>query len=91
MKATEEEVSLPALPIRLMNVLFSPGRLMEQLAERPAWAGAMLVSAILVGAGIALIPAELIMEANRQAAIERGGEFPEMSERALQALRIVIR
>ncbi len=89
-KATEHEVSLPALPVRLMNVFVSPGRLMEQLAERPAWAGAMLVCAILVGVSIALIPAELIMEANRQAAIERGGEFPEMSERALQVLRIVI-
>lgn len=89
-QATDEGVTLPALPVRLMNVLFSPGRLMEQLAERPVWAGAMLVSAVIVGLSIAFIPAEVIMEANRQAAIERGGEFPEMGEEAMRALRIII-
>lgn len=84
------EVALPGLPARLVAVLFSPGRLMEQLAETPRWVGALLVSAILIGVSMALIPADLFMEVQRQAAMERGVDMPEMPERAIQAMRVVI-
>ena len=64
-------VELPSLPARLVAVLFSPGRLMEQLAETPRWATALVVSALLIGLSMALIPADLFMEVQRQAAMER--------------------
>ncbi len=84
------EVTLPSLPARLVAVLFSPGRLMEQLAETPRWVGALLVSAFLIGLSMALIPTDLFMEVQRQAAMERGVDMPEMPERAIQAMRVVI-
>lgn len=71
-----EERTLPSLPARLLAVFFSPGRLMAQLAENPKWAGALLVSAVVVGVSMALIPTELFLEAQRQAAIERGLPAP---------------
>lgn len=86
----EAEAKLPSLPARLVAVFFSPGRLNEQLAENPRWAGALLVSAVLIGLSMALLPAELFLEVQRQAAMERGVEFPEMSERAVQAMQAII-
>jgi hypothetical protein len=71
-----EEQTLPPLPARLVAVFFSPGRLVAQLAENPKWAGALLVSALVVGVSMALIPAELFVEAQRQAAMERGMPVP---------------
>ena len=81
---------LPALPARLISVFFSPGKLMEQLVEQPRWAGALLVGAVVIGLSVSLIPVEVFVEANRQAAIERGGNFPEMGENAMRAMRVVI-
>ena len=40
--------ALPGLHVRLMQVFFSPGELAEGLVRRPAWAGALFVSALLV-------------------------------------------
>ncbi len=80
---------LPSLPARLAAVFHSPARLVEQLAREPRWVGALLVGAILVTISVALIPAELMMEANRQAAMERGRELPEMGDRVLRVIRIV--
>jgi len=89
--AQPEEVSeLPSLPARLVAVFFSPGRVMQQLAREPKWVGAMLVAAVIVGISMAMIPADVFMEINRQAALERGRDFPEMSERAMQVMSIVI-
>jgi hypothetical protein len=84
------QASLPALPARLAAVFFSPGRLMRQLTGTPAWLGALFVSAAVVGLSMLLIPAELFIEAQREAALERGVELPEMTERAMLAMRIVI-
>lgn len=81
---------LPSLPARLLAVIVSPGRLMDRLAERPAWVGALLVAAVLVGLSIALIPAELFMEAQREAALQRGVDVPEMAEGAARVMRFVI-
>lgn len=84
------QASLPALPARLAAVFFSPGRLMRQLTGTPAWLGALFVSAAVVGLSMLLIPAELFIEAQREAALERGVELPEMTDRATLAMRIVI-
>lgn len=85
-----EEVTLPPLPARLVAVFFSPGRLMAQLAERPKWAGAILVSAVVVGMSMTLIPTELFLEAQRQAAMERGVPVPDMPAEAVRWMSVVI-
>lgn len=81
---------MPGLASRLVAVFFSPGRLMEQLAEQPRWIGALIMGGLVVGLTMALIPVELFLDANRQIALERGAEFPELGERAIRAMRIVI-
>ena len=78
------------LPQRLVTVFVAPGRLMESLTEEPRWIGALLASAVLVGLALALLPAELIVEANRQAAMERGMDAPEFSGRAIRMMRIFV-
>ena len=80
----------PSLPTRLMQVFLSPGALTEKLAERPKWLGALLVSAVIIGISMALIPTDVFMEAQRQAALERGTEIPEMPESMAQAMRFII-
>ena len=60
---------LPPLHIRLVWVFVSPGKLMARLAETPRWLMAMLVSAAVVGLSMALVPPELMLEVQRQAAI----------------------
>ncbi len=81
---------LPSLPVRLLWVFVSPGRLMDRLKDTPRWVGAMLVTALVVGVSLALTPPELMLEVQRQAAIERGTEFPEMTDSAVNAMRVVI-
>lgn len=79
---------LPGLLTRLLWVFVSPGRLVEGLAAKPIWGAALLVGAVLVAASVALTPFELLMEPSRTAAMERGADIPEMSERAEQITRI---
>lgn len=81
--------TLPSLPVRLVWVLASPGKLMDALAETPRWLGPMLVSVMLVSASVALIPPEIMLESQRVAAMERGAEFPEIGEQAVRVMRIV--
>lgn len=85
-----EDVALPSLPMRLAQVFYSPGHLMEALAERPRWVGPLLLSSLLVALSVALVPTEIFIEAQRQAALERGGELPQMGEEALRFMRVVI-
>lgn len=80
--------TLPPLPTRLFQVFVSPGKLMEHLAETPRWVGAMLVSTALVGLAYALIPPEIMIEAQRMAAMERGADLPEIGDAALRFMRI---
>ena len=82
--------AFPPLPSRLLAVFMSPGRLMDQLAADPKWVGALLVSALVVGVSMVLIPVDLFMEAQRQAVLERGGELSDVPETVEQAMRIVI-
>lgn len=89
-RARVEDTPLPSLPARLVSVFFSPGRLMARLAEHPRWVGALLASALVVGVSMALIPTELFVEAQRQAAIERGVPAPEMAGEAMRWMGFVI-
>lgn len=85
----ETQQPLPPLHVRLFWVFFSPGKLMERLAATPRWLAAVLVSSALVGLAVGLTPPELMMEVQRQAAIERGVEMPRMSDDALNVMRLV--
>lgn len=81
---------LPALPRRLLQVFINPGRLCEQLAEKPRWAGALVVSAVLIGSSMLLIPVEVFMEAQRAAAMERGTSMPDMPQSAMNVMRVAV-
>ncbi len=64
--------SLPAFPRRLLDVFFDPGRLTDALAERPAWATALFVGAVLVVLQVWLIPLEIWEASFRQMMLEQG-------------------
>lgn len=81
---------LPSLPMRLVQVFLSPGALTEKLAEQPKWLGAMLVSAVVIGVSMTLIPPDVFMEAQRQAALERGVDMQQMPEAMMRAMRFII-
>ena len=81
---------LPSLPKRLLYVFVSPGKLTELLREDPKWIAALLTSTTLIGLSIAFIPVEVFFEAQRQAALERGADFPEVPEQMLSVMRYVI-
>jgi hypothetical protein len=82
--------TLPSLPARLAFVFVSPANLMQQLAKEPKWIGALLVGAFVVGLSMALVPVDIILEAQRQAALDAGREMPELPQAALTLMRIVI-
>ncbi len=73
----------PSLPRRLLDTVFSPGRMAEAVAENPKWLGALLVSAAVVGLAAWLMPTELFTQLQRQAALESGTNAPELPD-ALQ-------
>ena len=60
------------LPKRLLYTVFSPGRMTVAVAEYPTWVGALLVSAVLIGLAAVLIPADILAEAQRRAALQEG-------------------
>jgi hypothetical protein len=68
--------SIPSLPVRFGQVFFSPGQLFEALREKPAWVGALLVSALLIGGSTLLIPVDMLIDAAREQIISQGGEVP---------------
>ncbi len=80
----------PAPPFyrRFIDVFFSPGRLMEVLAANPVWGAALLAVVLLVGAQAALIPADVYLEAQRQAILEGGGDVSQMPENMVGFIKI---
>ncbi len=85
--AGQPERSLPALPRRLLDTFFSPGKMAEAVARDPKWLGALVVSMVLVAVSTALIPPEMMAEVQRRAALARGATPPPMTERTLQFIR----
>ena len=85
------ESELPSLPKRLFDVFLSPGKVMKAIAQNPAWVGALLVGVFLIALQTALIPwdltREMMIEAQRQAALEAGREAPVMPEAVMNVLR----
>ncbi len=84
-----EQSEIPSLPSRLFNVFLSPGKVMEAVAKNPVWVGALLVGAVLVALQTALIPFDMIMETQRQAALEAGRDMPEIPETFMNIMRYV--
>ena len=87
--AEAEQSEIPSLPNRLFNVFLSPGKVMEAVAKNPVWVGALLVGAVLVALQTALIPFDMIMETQRQAALEAGRDMPEIPETFMNIMRYV--
>ena len=90
--APGEAPPLPAFPMRFADVFFNPGRVTASLRERPAWGLAMVVGILLVTVMVALIPAELWQEMQRQAMLRSGrdiGQIPEAAQRISQVMRYV--
>ncbi len=83
-----EASELPSLPTRVLNVFFSPGELMAGLKDKPAWAGALVVGAILTVLSAILLPAEIFEAAMRQSILERGGPAPDNLETMARFIRI---
>jgi hypothetical protein len=86
----EEQAGQPSMILlsRLLFVFVDPARVMRELAARPRWLGALLASAALGALALSLLPVELLLEANRQEALARGIEMPEISDRALTVMRV---
>ncbi|MEM7417808.1 MAG: YIP1 family protein [Gemmatimonadota bacterium] len=81
---------MPSLPVRLVWAFFSPGRLMDRLAEKPLWGAALLTSAVIVALSVALIPIDIFLETQRQAMIDAGQDPAAMGDGAAQLMRVVI-
>ena len=81
--------AVPSLPARLLQAFVSPGKMTRTVAEHPRWIGAMLVGAALLSLSIALIPVEVLTEAQRRAVMARGGTMQEIPESALRIVRTV--
>jgi hypothetical protein len=85
--ATETEPT-PALPRRLLDTIFSPGRMGRAVADDPRWVGALLVALALIALSSALLPAELFVEVQRRAALSRGVTPPPITEDTMRIIRI---
>lgn len=79
---------LRPLPMRLVQVFFSPGELFSVLREKPVWFGAMAVTAVLIGVGMSLLPTDLWIEFSRNQMISRGQDVPPGFESAGSIIRI---
>jgi hypothetical protein len=86
-EANEKDVPM-SLAARLTRVFFSPGDVFERLREEPSWFGALAVGALLVVLSLALIPAEIWVQAMRERAAEQGAELPSLMASAGPLFRL---
>ena len=73
----EAQPSIPALPRRVLDTFFSPGKLAEALAQKPLWAGALLLGGVLMILQTALIPPEVWEAMFRETTLQRGSDVPD--------------
>lgn len=69
---SESPSPLPSLPARIVAVFVSPGRLFEQLRDKPVWGTAMLLLVVLNVVMMFLLPAELFEEQIRRSVADSG-------------------
>lgn len=67
----------PSLPLRVVQVFVSPGRLFAALREDPKWLGALLFGALLVVLSTLLIPGDVWNEMFRRQMLQSGRQMPE--------------
>lgn len=73
----ESAATLRAFPARVLQTFFDPGALTAALTQRPAWAAAVILGAVLVLAQTLLIPAEVWEAMMRETMLRQGREMPE--------------
>lgn len=83
------EVALPPFHRRVVGVFVSPGELMSALARRPAWAAALALSAFLILLQTSLIPWDVYVAFQREAALSAGRTPPEIPESFVRVMRVV--
>ncbi len=74
-------------PKRIVEVFFSPGRLVEALARHPFWAAALVLGAVLAVAQTLLIPAEVWETMIREQMLARGQD-PSAFQGGVSIVRI---
>jgi hypothetical protein len=77
MTTEEEKTRLRAFPARIVQAFFDPGALTEALAERPVWAAAVILGAVLVVGQTLLIPADVWDALMRETMLRQGSQMPE--------------
>jgi len=75
--------------MRLVNTVFSPGTVMEELKEEPSWVGPLLVAGLLVVVSTLLLPKELTLEMMRLRLIESDSPVPDNLDRIVEITRSV--
>ncbi len=70
---------LSPFPKRVVEVFFSPGRLVEGLAAKPLWGAALLLGLVLSIAATALIPADVWQAMIREQMVARGQDASAFS------------
>ena len=74
---TGDEPTLRPFPVRVFQTFFDPGALMEALAQRPVWAAAVILGAVLVVGQTLLIPADVWDAMMRETMLRSGREIPK--------------
>ena len=69
---SESPSPVPSLPARIVAVFVSPGRLFEQLRDKPVWGTTMLLLVVLNVVMMFLLPAELFEEQIRRSVGDAG-------------------
>jgi hypothetical protein len=73
----DEKNSLRPFPVRVLQTFFDPGALTEALAQRPVWAAAVILGAVLVVGQTLLIPADVWEAMMRETVLRSGREMPK--------------
>lgn len=78
-----------ALPVRVLEVFFSPGKLFESLREKPLWFGALFVGGLFVAVTVLLLPGEMLVSPAREAILREGGEVPSFMEGPANLFKVI--
>ena len=83
-----ETTPLSPFPKRVLEVFFSPGKLMAGLAAKPAWGAALILGLVLLILPILLIPPEIWLAMVREQMIARGQDPSNLPATGATVFRI---